>query len=166
VIDGDAVVHEIIVPVPVVRVFDMFVDPRQLVRWIGISADLQARPGGCFRFEVMPGKFCEGQYVVAERPGRLLFTWGWADPSFGLPQAAHVSRSRSPGAEMTPAGHGCAWFTPAWQETSACCTTTDGHASWPAWTPWPRAKTRAPTQQSSRMSDSAPCTGTVTKQAI
>ena len=37
------------------------------------------------RFEVTPGQFCEGQYVVVERPGRLVFTWGWTDPSFGLP---------------------------------------------------------------------------------
>jgi uncharacterized protein YndB with AHSA1/START domain len=85
VIDGDAVVHEIVLPVPVEQVFDMFTDPRQLVRWIGISADLQARPGGRFRFEVMPGEFCQGRYVVVERPGRLVFTWGWTDPDFGLP---------------------------------------------------------------------------------
>lgn len=84
-IEGDAVVHEIVLPAPANMVFDMFTDPRQLIRWIGITADLQARPGGRFRFEVMPGQFCEGQYVVVERPGRLVFTWGWTDPRFGLP---------------------------------------------------------------------------------
>ena len=84
-IDGDDVVHELVVPAPVEQVFDMFTDPRQLVRWIGISADLQPRPGGRFRFEVTSGQFCEGQYVVVERPARLVFTWGWTDPGFGLP---------------------------------------------------------------------------------
>ena len=83
-IDGDAVIHEITLPAPVEQVFDMFTDPRRLVRWIGLSADLQPRPGGRFRFEVMPGQFCEGQYVIIERPGRLVFTWGWTDPGFGL----------------------------------------------------------------------------------
>ena len=83
-IDGDDVVHELVVPAPVEQVFDMFTDPRQLVRWIGISADLQPRPGGRFRFEVTPGQFCEGQYIIVERPGRLVFTWGWTDLSFGL----------------------------------------------------------------------------------
>jgi len=85
VIDGDDVVHELVLPAPVEQVFDMFTDPRQLARWIGISADLQPRPGGRFRFEVTLGQFCEGQYVIVERPGRLVFTWGWTDPSFGLP---------------------------------------------------------------------------------
>jgi uncharacterized protein YndB with AHSA1/START domain len=88
VIDGDEVVHELVLPAPVEQVFEMFTDPRQLVRWIGISAELQPRPGGRFRFEVMPGQFCEGQYVIVERPGRLVFTWGWTDPSFGLPPGA------------------------------------------------------------------------------
>ena len=84
-IEGEAVVHELVLPVPVERAFEMFVDPRELVRWIGISADLEARPGGRFRFEVVPGQFCEGRYLVVERPGRLVFTWGWTDPGFGLP---------------------------------------------------------------------------------
>jgi uncharacterized protein YndB with AHSA1/START domain len=85
VIDGDAVIHEIALPVPVERVFEMFTDPRQLVRWIGISADLEPQPGGRFRFEIVPGQFCEGQYVIIDPPGRLVFTWGWTDPGFGLP---------------------------------------------------------------------------------
>jgi uncharacterized protein YndB with AHSA1/START domain len=85
VIDGDAVIHELVLPAPVEHVFDMFTDARLLVRWIGISAELQPRPGGRFRFEVIPGQFCEGQFVIVERPGRLVFTWGWTDPGFGLP---------------------------------------------------------------------------------
>ena len=84
-IDGDAVIRELVLPAPAERVFDMFTDPRQLIRWIGISADLQPWPGGRFRFEVNPGQFCEGQYVIIERPSRLVFTWGWTDPGFGLP---------------------------------------------------------------------------------
>jgi uncharacterized protein YndB with AHSA1/START domain len=84
VIDGDAVIHELVLPALPGQVFDMFTDPRQLIRWIGISADLQPRPGGRFRFEVAPGRFCEGQYVIIDRPVRLVFTWGWTDPGFGL----------------------------------------------------------------------------------
>lgn len=83
-IDGDAVIRELVLPAPAERVFDMFTDPREQIRWIGISADLQPRPGGRFRFEVTPGQFCEGQYVIVDRPVRLVFTWGWTDPGFGL----------------------------------------------------------------------------------
>ena len=98
-IDGNAVVRELVLPASAERAFEMFIDPAQLVRWIGISADLDPRPGGTFRFEVVPGQFCEGQYVTVERPHRLVFTWGWTDPGFGLPPGS----SR---VEVTFAAHG------------------------------------------------------------
>jgi uncharacterized protein YndB with AHSA1/START domain len=105
VIEGDAVIHELVLPAPVEQVFDMFTDPQKLVGWIGISANLQPRPGGRFRFEVMPGQFCEGQYIILERPGRLVFTWGWTDPGFGLPPGTsrvEVTLARSgPGGSQT-----------------------------------------------------------------
>jgi uncharacterized protein YndB with AHSA1/START domain len=85
VIDGDAVIYEVDLPASADQVFDMFTDPCRLVRWIGLSADLQPRPGGRFRFEITAGQFCEGQYIIVDRPHRLVFTWGWTDPGFGLP---------------------------------------------------------------------------------
>jgi uncharacterized protein YndB with AHSA1/START domain len=100
VIDVDAVIHELVLLAPAEQVFDMFTDPRQLIRWIGISADLQPRPGGRFRFEVVPGQFCEGQYVIVDRPVRLVFTWGWTDPGFGLaPGASRVEVTLTPRGE-------------------------------------------------------------------
>ena len=67
-IDGGDVVHDLVVPAPVEQVFDMFTDPRRLVRWIGIAADLEPRPGGRFRFEVTPGMF-------GEVPGEIRSGW-------------------------------------------------------------------------------------------
>lgn len=87
-IDGDAVVHELVLPAPPDEVFDMFVRADELVRWIGISAELEPRPGGLFRFEVVPGEFCEGRYVEIDRPRRVVFTWGWTAPSMNVPPGA------------------------------------------------------------------------------
>jgi uncharacterized protein YndB with AHSA1/START domain len=85
VIVGDSVVHEVVLPALPSEVFDMFVDAEKLVRWIGISADLEPRRDGRFRFELMPGQYCEGHYVIVDRPHRLVFTWGWSDPDMGVP---------------------------------------------------------------------------------
>jgi uncharacterized protein YndB with AHSA1/START domain len=94
------VIHELVLPASAEQVFDMFTDPGQLIRWIGISADLQPRPGGRFRFEVLPGQFCEGQYVIVDRPVRLVFSWGWTDPSFGLaPGTSRVDVTLTPSGE-------------------------------------------------------------------
>jgi uncharacterized protein YndB with AHSA1/START domain len=85
VIEGEEVIHELLLPVPPDEAFEMFVDPARLVRWIGISAELEPRPGGRFRFEVMPGQFCEGRFEIVDRPHRLVFTWGWTAESMGVP---------------------------------------------------------------------------------
>jgi uncharacterized protein YndB with AHSA1/START domain len=84
-IKGDTVVHEVVLPAPPSEVFDMFVDADKLVRWIGISADLEPRAEGRFSFEVVAGQYCLGHYVLLERPRRVVFTWGWSDPSMGVP---------------------------------------------------------------------------------
>jgi uncharacterized protein YndB with AHSA1/START domain len=86
VITGDGrVVHELLLPASREEVFGYFVDPTRLVRWLGIAAGLDPRPGGRFRFEVQPGEFCEGEYVEVSPPARLVVSWGWTDPSWNLP---------------------------------------------------------------------------------
>lgn len=76
--EGDAAVHaEIAIDAPIEAVYAMFTEPSQLVRWIGIRAILEPRPGGQFRFELMPGEFCSGRYVELDPPNRVVFTWGW-----------------------------------------------------------------------------------------
>ena len=57
--------------------WEFLVDPEKLMRWKGINADLDARPGGEFRCEVIPGHVARGEYVTLDRPNRLVFTWGW-----------------------------------------------------------------------------------------
>jgi uncharacterized protein YndB with AHSA1/START domain len=86
VIDADGrVVHELTLPHPRAAVFEFFVDPERLVRWLGISAQLEPVPGGRFRFEVQPGQYCEGAYVEVDPPARVVFSWGWTDPWWDLP---------------------------------------------------------------------------------
>jgi uncharacterized protein YndB with AHSA1/START domain len=73
----DAVVREIEICAPAAEVYEMFTDPAKLVRWIGIRALLEPRPGGVFRFELMPGEFCSGRYLELVPGRRVVFTWGW-----------------------------------------------------------------------------------------
>jgi uncharacterized protein YndB with AHSA1/START domain len=76
-VSDDAVVCEVEIRAPAARVFAMFTDPALLVRWIGIRALLEPRPGGSFRFELLPGEFCSGRYVEIVPDRRVVFTWGW-----------------------------------------------------------------------------------------
>ena len=65
-------------------VWEFLVDPDKLMRWKGISADLDPRPGGVYRCEVIPGHTARGEFVELDAPHRLVFTWGW-DGNEGVP---------------------------------------------------------------------------------
>jgi uncharacterized protein YndB with AHSA1/START domain len=55
-------------------VWEFFVDPDKLIRWKGMRADLDPRPGGVYRCEVIPGHTARGEYVELDPPRRLVFT--------------------------------------------------------------------------------------------
>lgn len=73
-IEGNPVVHEVVLPASREDVFDMFDAAERQVTWIGVSADVEPRPDGRFRFEVMPGQFFEGRHVTVDRPRLIVFT--------------------------------------------------------------------------------------------
>jgi len=58
-------------------VWEFFVDPEKLVRWMGTNAELDANPGGIYRNEVIPGHIARGEFVELDPPHRLVFTFGW-----------------------------------------------------------------------------------------
>src|SRR6266487_675421 len=58
-------------------VFPYFVEQERYVRWQGIRAELDPRPGGVFRVWMDERTVAKGEYVVVEPPERVVFTWGW-----------------------------------------------------------------------------------------
>jgi uncharacterized protein YndB with AHSA1/START domain len=62
-------------------VFPYFTDPEKYRRWKGLEAELDPRPGGIYRVQMLGGVSIEGEYLVVEPPRRLVFSWGWrGDP--------------------------------------------------------------------------------------
>jgi uncharacterized protein YndB with AHSA1/START domain len=58
-------------------VWEFLVDPGKATRWMGQTADFDARPGGLYRVEVIPDNVARGEFVELDAPRRLVFTWGW-----------------------------------------------------------------------------------------
>jgi uncharacterized protein YndB with AHSA1/START domain len=81
-------------------VWEFLVDPEKLMRWKGINADLDPKPGGIFRCEVIPGHIARGEYVEIDKPNRLVFTWGW-DGEEGVPPGSSTIEI-----ELVPEGAG------------------------------------------------------------
>jgi uncharacterized protein YndB with AHSA1/START domain len=85
-------------------VWEFLVDPERAVRWMGTSATIEARPGGEYRCEVLPGHIARGEYVVVEPPRRLVFTWGW-EQGGGTDSVVRPGSSTIE-VELTPDGDG------------------------------------------------------------
>ena len=65
-------------------VWEFLTDPAKVARWKGLPATaFDARPGGEYRIEIIPGHVASGAFVVLERPRRLVYTWGWESGADG-----------------------------------------------------------------------------------
>lgn len=66
-------------------VFSYFTEPDRLIRWKGIAADTDPRPGGRFKLDINGSDRVTGEYLEVV-PGRLLaFTWQWEGGNPMLP---------------------------------------------------------------------------------
>jgi len=76
-IETVSVEREIAIAASPETVWEFFVDPDKVTRWMGTSIDLDPRPGGAWRHEIVPGHTASGEFVELDRPRRLVYTWGW-----------------------------------------------------------------------------------------
>lgn len=71
------------------RVFDHFVRPELLVRWMGDVARLEAKDGGLFSVDIN-GVLIRGHFVRVERPHLVEIAWGEAGNDAMPPGATHL----------------------------------------------------------------------------
>ena len=140
---ADAVVLEVRIDAPPATVFAYFTDPARLLRWMGVEAELDPRPGGGFRVNVNGRDVAEGAFVEAVPHERVVFTRGWRGGAMGLRLAPARSRWRSPRTAPAPSS-ACAttaWARPAAPTATAGSTTSPASSrpqpkATPAPTPW------------------------------
>jgi uncharacterized protein YndB with AHSA1/START domain len=77
-------VHRVIKARPA-TVFSFFTDRDRWLSWQGVTAEIDARPGGVFRMNVRGDGFASGRFVVVEPPHRIVFTWGWEGAGSPVP---------------------------------------------------------------------------------
>jgi uncharacterized protein YndB with AHSA1/START domain len=69
--------REFTVDADAATVFAFFTDPQRLIRWMGVSAELDPRPGGIFLVDVNSGWVARGEFKEVVPVSRLAYTWGW-----------------------------------------------------------------------------------------
>jgi uncharacterized protein YndB with AHSA1/START domain len=105
--DAVSIDHEVTIAASPETVWSFLVDPDKATRWMGLTAEIDARPGGIYRCDVIPGHTASGEFVEVDAPRRLVFTWGW-EPVAGEPDAPNAV---APGSstieiELVPSGEG------------------------------------------------------------
>jgi uncharacterized protein YndB with AHSA1/START domain len=71
--------RDIRVEAPPESVFRFLVDPDQMIRWMGVEATLDPRPGGLYQVNVTGGDVARGEFLEVVPNVRVVFTWGWDD---------------------------------------------------------------------------------------
>ena len=78
---AELVERDVTIRAPRELVWQFWTDPERLVRWMGKVAAIDVRPGGDIRIEYGNGAVMLGTVLEADAPSRLVFTWGWEDPT-------------------------------------------------------------------------------------
>ena len=83
-------------PVTPDEAFALITDPERLRRWKTVSATVDLRAGGGYRFTVVPGHIAAGSYREVEPGRRLVFGWGWEGSPDLPPDASTVTVTIEP----------------------------------------------------------------------
>ncbi|AQA25356.1 polyketide cyclase / dehydrase and lipid transport family protein [Rhodococcus sp. MTM3W5.2] len=68
-----------VLPISPDEAFALLTEPERLRRWQTVSAVVDLRAGGSYRWTVTPGHIAEGTFREVEPGRRIVFGWGWGD---------------------------------------------------------------------------------------
>jgi uncharacterized protein YndB with AHSA1/START domain len=99
--EANVVELELRLGAPPDEVFLYLTDPERYVRWQGVKAELDPRPGGVFRVWMDADAVARGEYVAVEPPHRVVFTWGWEGNEGVPPGSTTVELTLQPDGDGT-----------------------------------------------------------------
>jgi len=82
-------------------VFRFLVDPERMTAWMGVSAELDPRPGGRFRINVSGHDIAVGEYLEIVPPKRVVWSWGWEGADGEPPWWSTVEVTLTPDGDAT-----------------------------------------------------------------
>ncbi|NUR07404.1 MAG: TIGR03086 family protein [Nocardioidaceae bacterium] len=86
-------------PVPPDEAFALITEPERLRRWQVVSAYVDLRAGGGYRWTVVPGAVAAGTFREVEPGRRLVLGWGWEGNDDLKPDASTVTVTIEPEAD-------------------------------------------------------------------
>jgi uncharacterized protein (TIGR03086 family) len=86
----------VLLPVSTDEAFALITEPDRLRRWKTVSARVDLRAGGQYRWTVTPGHIAAGTFVEVETGRRIVFGWGWEGSPDLAPDASTVTITIEP----------------------------------------------------------------------
>lgn len=91
-----AVEKSVLVPLTADDTFALITEPDRLRRWQVITARVDLRAGGDYRWTIIPGHSVGGTITEVEPGRRVVFTWGWEGSADLPPGASTVTITLEP----------------------------------------------------------------------
>ncbi len=88
-----------LLPVSPDEAFALITEPERLRRWQTVSAYVDLRAGGSYRWVVVPGQVAAGTFQEIEPGKRVVFGWGWEGNEALPPDASMVTVTIEPDGE-------------------------------------------------------------------
>ncbi len=85
-----------LLPVNADEAFALLTEPDRLRRWQTITARVDLRAGGAYRWTVVPGHAAAGTFVEVDPGRRVVFGWGWEGMADLGPDASTVTITLEP----------------------------------------------------------------------
>ncbi len=82
-------------------VFAYLTEPSRMSKWMGITHELEARPGGAYVVNVTGENIARGTYTEIDPPRRVVHTWGWENGEVAPPGSTRVAWDLKPEAGGT-----------------------------------------------------------------
>jgi uncharacterized protein YndB with AHSA1/START domain len=99
--DDEPIVREIYIDATPEETFPYLTEGDKYLLWMGLSAELDPRPGGIFKVDPNGRDVISGRFVAIEPPRRIVFTWGWDEPGRPVPAGSSTVEI-----ELIPEGRG------------------------------------------------------------
>ena len=87
---SEPLIKEIYIDASPAIVYEFLTDPVKMLRWMGISAELDPRPGGIYRLDPNGGDLVRGEYLEVVPNSKLVFTWGFEKAAHSVPAGSTV----------------------------------------------------------------------------
>jgi uncharacterized protein YndB with AHSA1/START domain len=82
--DSEPLVNEIFIDAEPEFVYRFLTEGDLMRRWMGVSVEIDPRPGGIYRVSPDGDEIARGKYVEVDPNRKIAFTWGWESGMFGM----------------------------------------------------------------------------------